>query len=270
MGRGCLVILILALATTCSAARADVGLSYLGLCSKSWSCDASVKAFNGQRVIRVGWLEQTFGSKCPCAERLLKAHRPKEIRVHLTNGACLRNRRCGRYEAFYGETVVSANRKVIRGDERILKRFTKGVLRFKERLAKGQRVTCWVSPMLESDLDGRARAVLHSITSHHLPECRLVDSPHRRSCLKGITCERHGSAPILRSPCISDLDGVTVEQVSVRNYLRRTKECDLRFIWSRGLNCLPPEGDPFVDPRKRHCAHSEGYFRGLSRHLHGE
>lgn len=270
MGRRCLVILIVALAITCSVARAEVGLSYLGMCHRTWSCEASLKAFSGQPVIRVGWLEQTFGSSCPCAERVLKARRPKEIRVHLTNGACLRNRRCGRYETFYGETIASANRKVLRGDTRLLKRFEKVVLRFKERLSKGQRVTCWVSPMLESDLNGRARAVLHSITSHHLPECRLVDSPHGRSCLKGVTCERHGSAPRLRSPCVSDLDGVTVEEVSVRNYLRRTKGCDLRFIWSRGLNCLPPEGEPFKDPRKRQCAHSVGYFKGLSRHLRGE
>lgn len=265
-----LSILSLALVTTCSVASADPALSYLGLCHRSWSCDASIRAFDGQSVIRVGWLEQTFGSTCPCAERLLNARRPKEIRVHLTNGACLRNKRCGPYEVFSGETIASANRKILRGDERILKRFEKVVLRFKARLAKGHRVTCWVSPMLESDLDDRARTVLHTITSAHLPECRLVDSPHGRPCLKGLVCERHGSAPRLRSPCISDLDGVAVEEVSVTNYLRRTKGCDLRFIWSRGLNCLPPEGEPFVDPRKRQCAHSVGYFKGLSRHLRGE
>lgn len=270
MGRRYLSILIVAIVTTCSVARADVGLSYLGLCHKTWSCDASIKAFNGQPVIRVGWLEQTFGSSCPCAERLLQARRPKEIRVHLTNGACLRNRRCGRYELFHGETIASANRKVLRGDARLLKGFERIVLRFKERLAKGNRVTCWVSPMLESDLDGRARAVLHSIASSHLPECSLVDSPHGRPCIKGLVCEKHGASPSLRAPCVSDLDGISVEQVSVRNYLRQTKSCDLRFIWSRGLNCLPPDGSPFVDPRKRHCAHSEGYFKGLARHLRGE
>lgn len=270
MGKRYLSILILGIVTTCSVASADVGMSYLALCHKTWSCSASLKAFTDQPVIRVGWLEETFGAKCPCADRLLKAHKPKEIRVHLTNGACLRNRRCGRYETFYGQTIASANRKILRRDKRLLRRFEVVAIRLKRRLQNAPRVTCWVSPMLESDLDGRARAVLHSITSHHLPECRLVDSPHGRPCLENAICEGHGPAPRITSPCISDLDGVSVEQVSVRNYLRHTKGCDLRFLWSRGFNCLPPEGHPFVDPRRRQCPHSSLYFRRTARHLNGD
>lgn len=265
-----LSILSLALVTTSCVASAEPALSYLALCQRSWSCDASIRAFDGQPVIRVGWLEQTFGSTCPCADRLLSDTRPKIVRVHLSNGPCLRNKRCGPYEVFSGETVASANRKVKRGDRVLLAKFERVAIRLKNRLAKARGVTCYVSPMLESDLDERARAILRNITSSHLPGCRLVDSPHRRPCLKGSYCEGHGPSPSLRRPCISDLDGVSVEQVSVTNFLRATKQCDMQFIWARGFNCLKPSDVPFIDPRRRDCRRSEGFFMGIARHLNGE
>ena len=142
-------ILILVSAITCSVARAEVGLSYLALCHKSWPCGPSLNAFHGLPVIRTGWIEHTFGSECECAKRLLNDPRPKEIRVHLSNGPCLRNRRCGPYEVFAGETIASANRKVIRGDKRLLKKFKLVALRFKKRLVESRGgVTCYVSRCL--------------------------------------------------------------------------------------------------------------------------
>ena len=149
MGKKSWAILILALVTTCSQASAAPALSYLGLCQKSWPCEKSLSAFKGQSVIRTGWLERTFGSKCPCAERLLNDRRPKEIRVHLSNGPCLRNKRCGPYEVFYGETIATANRKVKAGDKKLLDKFVAVAKQLDGRLAKSKgELTCYVSPML--------------------------------------------------------------------------------------------------------------------------
>lgn len=266
----CLSISILAIAITCSVARAEVGLSYLALCHKGWPCARSLSAFDGLEVVRTGWLEHSFGADCRCADRLLRDTRPKEIRVHLTNGPCLRNQRCGKYEVFAGETIASANRKVKRGDRRLITRFVRVAQKFRRRIAETSNLTCYASPMLESDLDEKARTVLHNISRSILPQCNPVDSPHRRPCLKDAICEKHGSNPGALPPCIADLDGESVEKVSVPSFLRKTKSCDISFVWSLGLNCNSHHSQAFIDPRERICAHPGGYFEGLARYLHRE
>jgi hypothetical protein len=257
MGKRCLLILSLVLAAICSVheIQAEPALSYLALCHKNWPCHASLKAFNGLPVIRSGWLEQTFGEDCSCANRLLQSHKAKVVRIHLANGACLRNGRCGRYEVFAGETIDSANRKIKRRDPTLFRRFRKVIRRVKHRLsAANGGLICYVSPVLESDLDARARNILRTITSRRLPGCSFVDSPHARPCLEGQICELHGHQPKLRSPCIADLDGTPLETISLAGFLRSTRSCDLQYLWTGEFNCNAYRNGKFVDPRERDCA----------------
>ena len=72
------------------------GISYLGLCHKTWECRKTLQSFANRKEILVGWLEGSFGSECACGDKILASPRPKIIRIHLANGPCLRNRRCGR------------------------------------------------------------------------------------------------------------------------------------------------------------------------------
>jgi hypothetical protein len=265
MPRRYLLILTAALLTSISSARAqNVGLSYLGICHKSWPCADSLAAFDGVSVIRTGWLENTFNSACPCGDVVLKDPRPKVIRVHLSNGPCLRNQRCGSYEVFAGETIASANRKVKRGDKRLMQKFGRVVNRFAKRLENTRGVlSCYVSPVLESDLDGRARGILLDYVGLRLPGCRLVDSIVRGRCLPGTICEKHGDKPSLSNPCIADLDGAFLPEVSVPDYLQLTRQCDISYIWDVGFNCNQ-WNVPFVDPRARRCTQSRGYFQRLA------
>lgn len=268
MGKKSWAILILALVTTCSQASAAPALSYLGICQKSWPCDKSLDAFKGQSVIRTGWLELTFGAQCPCAEKLLNDPRRKEIRVHLSNGPCLRNKRCGAYEVFYGETIASANRKVKAGDKKLIAKFMAVARRFKARLSRSAgELTCYVSPMLESDLDEDARRILHDITRRVLPSCTLVDNPHRRPCLPNTVCESHGATPRVKRPCIADMDGAPAESEDERKFLRVTKQCDLSFVWGLGLNCNTALSQTFIDPRKRNCDRPASYYENLAKFL---
>lgn len=266
------VILSLALTITCSVTSAQTpAASYLAMCQKNWPCDASIKAFNELSVLRFGWLEKTFGGKCPCVDKLLQDEREKVVRIHVANGPCMRNRRCGRYEIFSGYTIASANRDIKRGTGKITGRYLKVLKRLQARLAKVRGgFTCYVSPVLESDLDGQAREILHRLTAAYLPACTLVDNPLRGSCLRGYVCERHGPSPGLKAPCIADLDGIDAKEVSVPEYLRQTKSCDMSFIWSLGLNCNSHHSQAFIDPRKRDCAQSEADIEGLVGWLHGE
>lgn len=270
MGRKYCVILTLVIASTFCVrdSAAQTALSYLGLCHKTWPCSASLKPFNGLSVIRTGWLEQTFGEDCKCADRLLQDARDKEIRVHLTNSACLRNKRCGPYEVWAGETVKSASRKVAQRDRKLLRKYRKVVIRFRARLKASQGgVTCYVSPCLECDLDEPARRVLRSITNRYLPQCSHVDSVLYRPCLSDSICERHGERPRLSNPCISDLDGIPVEEASMRHFLSASKECDLKFIWTHSFNCNANTQSKFIDPRDRDCSVPRGYFGKFGRYL---
>lgn len=258
MQRRCWVILSLVLITICSSARAEnVAASYLAMCQKNWPCSASIKAFNGLSVLRFGWLEKTFGDRCSCVDRLLADEREKVVRAHVLNGPCLRNKRCGRYEVLHGYTIASAERDIKRNKSRIIPKFLKLLDRLRARLERGRGpLTCYVSPVLESDFDVKAREILYSLTASHLPTCAIVDNPVRGKCLRGYVCEKHGDNPGLTSPCIADLDGLDANSISVPKYLRETKACDMSFIWSVGLNCNSHHTQGFVDPRRRNCVQS--------------
>lgn len=264
--------LILALVSTCSLSSADtIAPSYLAICQKTWPCAESLSVFDGQREIRTGWLMQTFADNCPCARKVLHDPRPKVIRIHLANSACLRNGRCGRYEVFAGETVASATKKIIAQDKVLLSKFRRVTRRTKRLLneAKGS-LQCYISPCLECDLNERARKILGSITHVLLPNCNLVDSVVHRPCLRGYICEKHGPLPSLNTPCISDLDGSDFEVEDTEGFLQSTSQCLLRFVWGLPMNCNKNFTDPFIDPRKRICKWPSGYTGKLKAIMQSE
>lgn len=245
---------------TATTALAEAGPSFLGICSPTWNCDATIQKYQNQSPIVTGWLENTFNADCPCGERILQLDAPKVGRWHIANSPCLRNRRCGHYEIFAGLSVERANRKVERRDAALLKKFRTVTLRLKKRLeaARGG-LTCYVSPCLECDLRDSGRRTLGALVSKYLPGCTLVDSPHRRECMPGAVCELHGSEPEFSGPCIADLDGEDGKTVDIRAYRRRTLSCDLRYYWEPWYNCV--RSAKFVDPRKRDCGYGVKRFK---------
>lgn len=258
---------ILVLLAFMTAAQAQ-GLSYIGLCNKTWPCDETLKSWRGQKTVVTGWLEDSFGKACPCADKILQTKKPKIIRVHLANGPCLRNDRCRRGDVFFGYTIASANRAAKNPESRLRKRLDRLAVRLRHRLeaSKGS-LTCYVSPCLECDLNGPARKALLDSVSHTVPSCVLVDNPLRASCLRGTVCERHGISPALKRPCISDLDGTEAKsKVDLKAFYRNTRECDIRFYWSAWMNCNPIGYTPrFVDPSARDCSHPVYKFKDAGR-----
>ena len=226
--------------------------SLLGICHKDVNCQDLETLWQGQSPKVTGWLERTFGESCECADRFLKASGPKIIRVHFMNGPCMRNKRCGHYEAFWGYTAASANRAVHIDDSRLNKRFNRILERFKRRI-EGKDVTCYVSPCLECDLNAKARKILLERVGRVVPQCMLVDNPHRQRCIPEYTCEGHGVNPVLSAPCIVDLDGIDGRAVDVKTWVAKYKHCDLQFYWESWMNCIQLLGKQFVDPRRRGC-----------------
>lgn len=249
-----LLILLFALIGTAHAQ----GASYLGLCHKDFDCKAVERTWLNQTVITTGWLENTFGESCKCADELLQSDKTKVIRVHLVNSPCMRNRRCGRYEVFSGENTTSVTRKLYKQDPTFMAKFNKVVHRFKQRLeqAKGV-VACYVSPCLECDLNVRARKKLLNLVHAAVPNCVLVDSPLRGACVPGTVCERHGESPVVTGKCITDLDGADGSRIDLAKFVKLSKSCDISYYWEPWMNCIRGS---FVDPRKRNCKYDRSYF----------
>ena len=233
--------------------------SLLALCHRGFNCNAAISLYDGQQTIISGWLENTFADNCKCADRLLQDSRPKIVRVHIANGPCLRNKRCGRYEIFAGQTIASANRAFSRNKGITVDRFKRVVNRTAARLSKAKNLTCNISPCLECDLNEKARRNMASIVSAAMPTCNIVDNPLSQRCLPGTICEKHGVNPKLSKPCIVDLDGIDGATINLKEWVARYKHCDLSYYWEPWMNCI--KGN-FVDPRSRSCKYSDSFFKG--------
>jgi hypothetical protein len=224
--------------------------SLLGICHPGFDCDAAYKLYDNQKSLTLSWLEGTFGTRCQCLEKPLNDSRPKVIRAHLIQSPCMRNKRCGRYEALYGYTAASASRAALRPDSRLRKRFAESLERFKKRIEGREKLTCYVSACLECDLNNKARKVLADFVSAALPQCNIVDNPFRWRCLEGTICEQHGDRPRVSKPCIVDLDGTDGSTINVKKWVEAYQHCDLQFYWEPWMNCIR---GAFIDPRGRNC-----------------
>lgn len=247
-----LLLVLLAFTATVQAQAPSV----LGICHPGFNCKRVKSLYDGQGTIILSWVENTFGSRCKCLEPLLNDARPKIIRAHLIQSPCMRNKRCGRYEALWGYTAASGSRAAQNPRSRLRKRFTRILEAFRQRI-EGRELTCYVSPCLECDLYEPARRIFANLVSAAVPNCNLVDNPYGRKCLPGYTCEKHGLNPRLNKPCIVDLDGIDGGLVNMQKWVARYKHCDLSFYWELWMNCI--RGD-FVDPRKRNCKYPQSLF----------
>jgi hypothetical protein len=237
-----------------AAPQGNLGASYLGMCHREWPCDRSLKVFEGLEVKRVGWLHMTFGPpQCPCAQKFLGLPGKKEIRVHLTNGTCFRERGrvCGSQEPFRGLSLIAASKKLERSNPQLIHRLKKSwqglkplVLRAEE---SGGKV--YLSPCLECPLSQKARRRMFTLAGDMFPGSILVDSVLTQQCLPGSVCEKHGASPKVKPPCIVDTDGIDFRGLDLSRFKGSAELCEMGFLWSRGMNLLPEEG--FIDPRRR-------------------
>lgn len=258
-----LVVLLAFMAT----AQAQ-GVSYIGLCNRTWDCEAMMSTWHDKPIV-TGWLEESFGARCECGKRILRSPKEKTLRIHLINSPCMRNNRCEPSDVLYKQSAASASRRMLKPRSDVRRKFMRVVERFKRRIAASKGpLTCYVSPCLECDLYEPARKAMLDIVSVSLPACVPVDNPLKGHCIKDKVCERHGSDPGLSSPCIADLDGEELSKVvDIRRYYRKTKQCDLRFYWSSWMNCngvkdptrnIPPH---FTPPSDRRCSSSVFNFK---------
>lgn len=233
------------------------GASFLALCNTTWDCRKTLQTFSNSKVIVTGWLERSFGTSCPCADKILAAKKPKVVRIHLANGPCLRNRRCGPQEVFFGRSLAQTKRLLDSRPEAVLSRFRRVIPLTQKRLAKASNTSCFISPVLESDFTARHRLLFLNIAKESFPGCSIVDNPLHYPCIKGFTCEKHGDNVRLKAPCIVDMDGVDGSKVDLKRFRKVSRAC-LRLYWEPWMNCL--RDGKFVDPFKRNCKFKKERF----------
>jgi hypothetical protein len=257
------IALFVALATV---ARADnIGQSYIGLCSEKWPCNLSIAQYRSLDVIRAGWLEDTTfnQNRCACSNLLLQTAKPKIVRIHIANGTCFpeRGRRCQAGEVFAGESIKSAETKLIKRDPVLLNRLRVAAAKTAARIAKGRNISeLYISPVMESSFNAAARLVTLDVIRPYFPTAKFVDNPVTGTCLGGYVCEKHGEKPGLSAPCISDLDGADFGKVDLIAYAQRTDQCSLSLVWGLKYNLIDHHNPNFVEPRKRAEAPSQAYF----------
>lgn len=259
-------VIFLTLLFTLSAHAEPKCASYLGLCSPHWNCDHSLTVFRRLPVKCTGYLAETFNKEgCPCANKFLALPGPKILRVHLTNGTCFpeRGRRCGSHEVFAGESIASADRKLKRGDKRLLRRYRRSIERTRTTLHNLDANTqLYISPCLESPFSDAARKVMADIAREAFPLASVVDSVIRQKCLPGLVCETHGEmnkGPAnhrITAPCIRDSDGE--DFLGIPDY--HHPQCIGTFLWEPEFNCLDTSRQGFQPPLQRtHCASRYGF-----------
>lgn len=249
--------LLLAILSFISIAHADAP-SLLGLCHPQFDCKHVNRLYHGKSQVVAGWIENTFGTECKCADTLLQDDRPKVVRIHLANGPCMRNRRCGPYEVFYGYNAASAGREFAQKRGKAVRKFQRVLARAKKRLDSAKApLQCLVSPCLECDLNAAARRGMFELIRDTMPGCTLVDNPFRQRCIKGTICEKHGDKITVKAPCIADLDGTNGATIDLAKWAESVKHCQIRFYWEPWMNCINGE---FIDPRKRICRYAKSVF----------
>lgn len=271
------ILLAIAIFTLSRAAHGQAvpGASYIGMCSRNFPCERALRVFDvlePGETKAIGYLHGTFGSRCGCVVKFLsETAGPKYVRVHLADGTCFpeRGRSCLKGSVFRGERLLSAEKKVLRRDGRMLARFRKAIFEVREQhkpFIADSSITFRYSPCLECPFGRPARRVLHQVARRYLPGDSLVDSPLQKSCLDSAICEQHGDEPRVprQGRCITDLDGISIEASDLTKFAERSRNCEAMFYWSFGFNLLPYNySGPFIPPMARGAQATEREFEAL-------
>lgn len=259
----CLVFFTVTISNAFTAPRG--GASFLGICSRHFPCAQAMENHAGA----IGYLADSFGHKCDCIVTMLSSGQLNYVRVHIANGTCFpeRGRRCTRLDVFRGETLATAEKKILSRDAKLLARFRTAARRVKAIHSKASGdIIFRYSPCLECPFPAKVRSILIKEAARFFPLESLVDSPVIGKCISNVICEKHGDSPrfVKSQKCISDLDGVSFLDARLMRLKRSSNECEAIFYWTHGFNLLPyGQKAKFVEPYKRTHQPYEWEFDGL-------
>lgn len=244
-------------------ARAEIGMSYFAIQHPRFPCREALRVFRGVEHPALAILWGTFGEDNDCLRAWFRQSRnkPHTLEIHLTNEACVRNRRCREGE------ISGTRRELVKRVRSILKVLLP---------VKNERTRLLLSTGLEDNFSRREfRRRLKIIRSVWPYE--IVRNPLYGEYFSGADLlERHGLYVPIARPCVFNFDGHNVgngnghgryrprvTRSEVRAILSRARRCDLAFLWEANSQGLYG-GKNFTDPRARSFGISAGDVRHLN------
>lgn len=207
-----------------------LGLSAFAASSPRFPCAKYLRQVNKSRYPIMPVLWGTFGADIKCINRFIKtnAHRPHIVEVHLQNGPCEFNSRCGPYERSYAHNYIDLMGKV-------------------RPLAK---TSLWLSPVLEDRLTPEQFEIaVHFLENYTLdqPWISRVRSPiGPRPIPHGWLKEAHGTDK--SNADITNNDGTVVFLDTMQKFHSQHDNDRALILWTPDLQGVSKR---FVDPRKR-------------------
>jgi hypothetical protein len=251
----------------------NVGLGAYGIQSPYWKCEDMIQALKPLNEIHVAFLYRTFGLNNTCLLRLISDPRFRSLEIHLTNGAGVRNQYHRWYEVLSNETVASLNSKIEKRDRTLLQIFKQELAKVNKTLISKMRQdqACFISPILEHNLNPRATRILMDFLRPLLPAgCLLVNNPMGSGggdTMGADIYERHSASQYSCAWCINDLDGMDIEfynrKAFISNKIHESKlpafivshrDLVANYLWTAEMNGWDrtgSNGGSQKDPRSR-------------------
>lgn len=245
------ILVVVLLFVTDVYAQGLIGQDYYALQHRKFPVTGVVKYTPSNTPI--GTLDYTFGDSPTPIRTVLSSVRPSIYRVHIFNGAGLRNGVLGRYDPLYGLTIKSFQAKVKKHDTKILSFLRERTLLYRNLQGEFPHTKIIFSPILEHNMDRDSWRILADEVLKVWPSVQLVNSPEGTGSsekYRGAWLERHGNKPKMDAEIYS-LDGSDATDIDIVAWLKRvnTPNTKISFIWARVYNCR--NQGPFEDPRAR-------------------
>ena len=213
-------LLIIAFA---SAAEADNrGVSPYAIFHPKWNCSQMLWAYNNLDEIKASVLWGTFGDKLDCYNKMVSSPKFKAIEVHLLNGPCQNNNRCGSYE--------------VKFDPKHPEKFEAYAAMAYSKLISKLRpgVKCYVSAKLETKDSPQIRKQMADIAYRAFnARCTAVDnpvgnSPYPKQPVPGTILELHGGKPA----GIYNNDGTIYSTSEAMGVLAAQSQAEMALYWT--------------------------------------
>jgi hypothetical protein len=234
---------------TAVKAESVLGFDHLALLSPHYNLEKVIDSLPKDSA--VGFLWRSFGTDLDRARRVLGSGKVKIVRVHLLNGAGLRNGQLAPYESLYGMTLTEFRKKIQKRDRELLDLISSEARVSCQRLAlefPDIRVLC--SPVLEHNLSKREFELIREVVANAAPAAETVNNPVSQLAPKveGSLHELHGYPG--RSAELVSLDGAEpLKGETPASYAQKNKTAQVAFWWEQSMNCRTPGS--FIPPRER-------------------